>query len=211
MKRIVKDFVIALILFGVPLCGFSLYEYEHYSVKIGVLQGKNNVNFTNDIVLLGFDTNIKFFSDFFGSARFLISFPDSRYTMFLFEPFFWYVHDFLKFGDSFKLYGSLDIGIQNQSEFTSSTSNTNISSFQYYYFFIPFFRVVISGVIFDKLDLSAGWFGGYPLVFLPNTRPVFGVPVGYYLIEVGIRGLIFDRISFSYNPLHYILSVQNKF
>jgi hypothetical protein len=132
----------------------GVYEYEHYTFKVGILQGENNYNFTNDIVLLGFDTNIKFFDNFFGSVDFWLSFPDSRYSFLLFEPSFHYVQELLGISKVLKLQAFFWLGIQNQSEFVASVSNTNISSFQYYYFFMPFFRVSLVAVGFNVLDLS---------------------------------------------------------
>jgi len=189
----------------------GVYEYEHYTFKVGILQGKNNYNFTNDIVLLGFDTNIKFFDNFFGSVDFWLSFPDSRYSFLLFEPSFHYVQELLGISKVLKLQAFFWLGIQNQSEFVPSVSNTNISSFQYYYFFIPFFRVSLVAVGFNVLDLSLAWFGGYPIIFLPNTRPDWGVPVGYPSFEIGIRNVLIDRISFEYNPLRYSINLSKRF
>ncbi len=208
----VKVVVWVLVFVGSVCFAFGgMYEYEHYTIKLGVLQGKNNYNFTNDIVLLGFDTNIRFFDNFFGSVSFWLSFPDSRYSFLLFEPSFYYVQNVLDFGKVFRLQAFLMLGVQNQSEFVASVSNVNISSFQYYYFFIPFFRVSLMAIILELFDLSLVWLGGYPIVFLPNTMPGWGVPIGYPSFEIGVRNVVVDRFSFQYDPLKYSINLSKRF
>lgn len=207
-----RFFYVVVLLFFVPFFSFGVFfdEGDYFSLGFGLLTTKGNVFLDRDIVIFEISDGIAFFKGFSGNVDFIFTFPDEWYSFLDFKTFGRYNFFNVKWFLSSKFV--FDYGFEFQSHLVKK-SNDIYFLYHWYGFFIPYFRAsgMFSFEFFKNFYFAIGWYGGMPIVFLPNKEPVWGVPIGYYFLGVGVRNLIFDEISFYYDSSFYILSLSKRF
>ncbi|MFN4245147.1 MAG: hypothetical protein ACK4F9_03230 [Brevinematia bacterium] len=193
----------------------AIYSYspmfgDYFSIGIGELLEENNPFFNENITIIEISDSIKLSEIISGNAQLIFSFPDERISFFKFTIYgsinLW------KFEWIIKPSIRINVGFENSSYFVK-TKITNEIPFKYYGIFTPYFssELKLETKIIKEIFLNIGWFGGMPILFLPNKIPSWGLPLGYYLVSIGIKEIILDEISFYYDVNMYLFSITKKF
>ncbi len=183
---------------------------SYFSIGIGELLKENNPFFSENLTIIEASDGIKISELLSANVQLIFSFPDNRFSFFKFKVYGsvniwelkWLVTPSLK----------INLGIENSSYFTK-TKITNEFPFKYYGIFTPNFSIEfkLETKIIKEVFVSIGWFGGIPILFLPNKNPDWGLPLGYPTLHLGIKEIILNEISFYYDPNMYLISLTKKF
>ncbi|MCX8029815.1 MAG: hypothetical protein N2712_07480 [Brevinematales bacterium] len=193
---------------------FTPYFGSYFSFEVGELLKESNPFLDRNIVIFGASDGIKVSDVFSVNIQLLFSFPDEWYSYFNFKAYSTFcLLDIKQFVDINLL---LNYGFDITTHFVKVlVSQTNDFLFRYYGIYMPFFSSSLT-VGFDEFFVGIfggiGWFGGMPVLFLSNSEPEWGLPVGYPLYYVGLKkiGLI-DELLFYCDPNLYLLSLTRRF
>ncbi|MEN2998740.1 MAG: hypothetical protein ABDH28_06890 [Brevinematia bacterium] len=213
MERLL--FLVAL-LFATKALAFSPEVSDHFSLGIGMLVKEGNPFLQEDIVIFEVSDGIKLTKLFSGNIQFLVSFPDERYSFLRFRTYGYINLYEIKWLISPSL--NLSLGFENTSHFVKhhkdvTSTITNWFVFEYYGIFMPYFTLDLKASIdiVKTIFLGVGWFGGMPILFIPNRKPDWGLLVGYPFYYLGIREVLLDEIVFYYDTDFRFLSFSIKF
>lgn len=207
-----KLFLIILMIINCDVVFSFTHDFGNYfSVGVGELMKENNPFYSKNIFVIEVSDGVKVSEVFSANVQFIISFPDENFTYLRLRSYG--SMNIFKYDWFITPSVNLSVGFENSSYFVKHSLqdlNTNDFIYKYYGIFMPYFTANLN-LGLGNFFVGVGWFGGMPVLFLPDKLPQFGLAVGYPFEYVGIKNIVFDEISFYYDENIYLLSVSKRF
>lgn len=213
--RIVLGFVLSFVVLQTGF-GFTPQSGSYFSLELGELLSEVDALLSRNIFIFGASDGIRVSDWFSVNIQLLFPFPDE---------WFWYFRvrffgstSVLSFDYFVNVNLSFTYGIENMSQFVKQVLHIQVTNefiFKYYGIFMPYFTssLTLTFPLILNIFAGVGWYGGIPILFFPDTKPFWGLAVGYPFYYAGISKINFivDEISIYYDNNMYLVSLTRLF